>query len=59
MLKKIKETADFILEQSKTEATIGIILGTGLGVGFSYRLGYYQTSEFKDNFGIQLKLAGF
>ena len=31
MLKKIKETADFILEQSKTEATIGIILGTGLG----------------------------
>lgn len=31
MLTKIKETADFILEQSKTEATIGIILGTGLG----------------------------
>ncbi|SMO50878.1 purine-nucleoside phosphorylase [Saccharicrinis carchari] len=31
MLSKIKETADFILEQSKTEATIGIILGTGLG----------------------------
>lgn len=30
-------------------------LGTSLGVGFSYRLGYYQTSEFKDNFGIKLR----
>ena len=34
-------------------------LGTGLDVGFSYRLGYYQTSEFKNNFGIQIKLSGF
>ncbi|WP_066632194.1 purine-nucleoside phosphorylase [Labilibacter marinus] len=31
MLSKIKETANYILEQSKTEAKIGIILGTGLG----------------------------
>lgn len=42
---------------------VGIIwnqfLGTGIGVGFSYRLGYYQTSEFKDNFGLQIKLLGF
>ncbi|AZA86359.1 hypothetical protein EG349_05950 [Chryseobacterium shandongense] len=30
-------------------------LGTGFGVGFSYRLGYYQTSEFKDNIGIKIK----
>ncbi|MFC3161270.1 hypothetical protein SAMN05443633_101342 [Chryseobacterium arachidis] len=30
-------------------------LGTGFGVGFSYRLGHYQTSEFKDNFGIKLR----
>lgn len=31
MLMKIKETADYILEQTKTKANIGIILGTGLG----------------------------
>jgi hypothetical protein len=34
-------------------------LGTALGLGFSYRLGYYQTSEFKDNFGLQLKFVSF
>jgi len=34
-------------------------LGTGLGLGFSYRLGYYQTSEFKDNFGLQLRFVSF
>lgn len=31
MLKKIKETADFLLAAQKTEPRIGIILGTGLG----------------------------
>ncbi|MCW3807380.1 purine-nucleoside phosphorylase [Plebeiibacterium marinum] len=31
MLSTIKETADFIIQKSNTEATIGIILGTGLG----------------------------
>ncbi|TLX76893.1 purine-nucleoside phosphorylase [Labilibacter sediminis] len=31
MLKKIKETANYILQQTQTEAKIGIILGTGLG----------------------------
>ena len=31
MLGKIKATAEFILKQTKTEAKIGIILGTGLG----------------------------
>ncbi|MDN3694127.1 hypothetical protein QWZ06_18515 [Chryseobacterium tructae] len=31
-------------------------LGRNFGVGFSYRLGYYQTSQFKDNFGIQFRL---
>lgn len=30
-------------------------LGTGFGVGFSYRLGYYQTSEFKENMGIKIR----
>ncbi|KQT26229.1 hypothetical protein ASG22_06045 [Chryseobacterium sp. Leaf405] len=30
-------------------------LGRSFSVGFSYRLGYYQTSEFKDNFGIKIK----
>lgn len=30
-------------------------LGTQFGVGFSYRLGYYQTSEFKENMGIKIK----
>ncbi|MCX8533933.1 DUF5686 family protein [Chryseobacterium luquanense] len=30
-------------------------LGRSFGVGFSYRLGYYQTSEFKDNFGVKLR----
>lgn len=32
-------------------------LGRSLGVGFSYRLGHYQTSQFKDNFGLQLRLS--
>ncbi|KUJ56516.1 DUF5686 family protein [Chryseobacterium aquaticum] len=32
-------------------------LGRSFGVGFSYRLGYYQTSEFKDNFGIKLRFS--
>lgn len=32
-------------------------LGTSLGVGASYRIGHYQTSEFKDNIGIQLKFG--
>jgi len=32
-------------------------LGRSFGVGFSYRLGYYQTSQFKDNFGIKIKLS--
>jgi hypothetical protein len=31
-------------------------LGRNFGVGFSYRLGYYQTSQFKDNFGIKFRL---
>lgn len=31
-------------------------LGRSFGVGFSYRLGYYQTSQFKDNFGVQFRL---
>lgn len=31
-------------------------LGRSFGVGLSYRLGYYQTSKFKDNIGIQIKL---
>lgn len=30
-------------------------LGSRYSVGFSYRLGYYQTPQFKDNFGIKLK----
>lgn len=34
-------------------------LGTGFGVGFSYRLGYYQTPNFKDNYGIEVKLLSF
>ncbi|WP_426277103.1 DUF5686 family protein [Chryseobacterium sp. S-02] len=32
-------------------------LGRKFGVGFSYRLGYYQTSQFKDNFGIKIRLS--
>lgn len=39
---------------------VGIIwnrfLGRNFGVGFSYRLGYYQAPRFKDNFGLQFKL---
>ncbi|PIF44879.1 hypothetical protein CLU96_1875 [Chryseobacterium sp. 52] len=31
-------------------------LGRSFGVGLSYRLGYYQTSQFKDNFGLQFRL---
>lgn len=31
MLIKIKETADYILQKTKTQSKIGIILGTGLG----------------------------
>lgn len=30
-------------------------LGTRFGLGLSYRLGYYQTEQFKDNLGIKLK----
>ncbi|MBK1895683.1 DUF5686 family protein [Chryseobacterium paridis] len=30
-------------------------LGTSFGVGLSYRLGYYQTSQFKDNVGIKIR----
>ncbi|MCA6065557.1 DUF5686 family protein [Chryseobacterium sp. RG1] len=32
-------------------------LGRSFGVGFSYRLGYYQTSQFKDNFGIKFRFS--
>lgn len=31
-------------------------LSTQFNLGFFYRVGYYQTSSFKDNFAIQLKL---
>ena len=34
-------------------------LGRGFGVGLSYRLGYYQTSSFKDNFGVKIKFGLF
>lgn len=34
-------------------------LGRGFDVGFFYRLGYYQTSNFNGNYGIQIKLSGF
>lgn len=34
-------------------------LGRSFGVGLSYRLGYYQTPHFKDNFGLQLRLSAF
>ncbi|EJL73008.1 DUF5686 family protein [Chryseobacterium populi] len=34
-------------------------LGRNFGVGLSYRLGYYQTSEFKDNVGIKIRLNAF
>ena len=34
-------------------------LGTRYGIGLSYRLGHYQTSDFVDNFGIQIKLLDF
>ena len=34
-------------------------LGRRFDVGFSYRLGYYQTSQFKDNFGLQLRFVSF
>lgn len=30
-------------------------LGRSFGVGLSYRLGYYQTSQFKDNLGIKIR----
>ena len=29
--------------------------GVPLNLGFFYRVGYYATSEFKENFGLQLK----
>lgn len=32
-------------------------LGTSFGVGFSYRLGYYQTSQFKDNIGLKIRFS--
>ncbi|AQX06556.1 hypothetical protein ATB99_14000 [Elizabethkingia meningoseptica] len=34
-------------------------LGTKFGVGFSYRLGYYQQPGFKDNIGFQIRLNAF
>lgn len=34
-------------------------LGRNLGIGLSYRFGYYQTSEFKDNIGIKIRLNAF
>ena len=34
-------------------------LGSKFGVGFSYRLGYYQMPAFKDNIGFQIKLNAF
>ena len=38
---------------------VGIIwnrfLGRNFGLGFSYRLGYYQTPVFKENFGVKLR----
>ncbi|WP_027473310.1 purine-nucleoside phosphorylase [Saccharicrinis fermentans] len=45
MLSKIRETANFILEQSKTEARIGIILGTGLG-GLVQEINIKSTLEY-------------
>lgn len=32
-------------------------LGRSFGVGFSYRLGHYQTPDFKDNFGLQFRIS--
>ncbi len=32
-------------------------LGTSFGVGISYRLGYYQTSRFKDNVGLKIRFS--
>ncbi len=32
-------------------------LGTSFGVGISYRLGYYQTSQFKDNVGLKIRFS--
>ncbi|OCW72229.1 DUF5686 family protein [Elizabethkingia anophelis] len=34
-------------------------LGSKFGIGFSYRLGYYQMPAFKDNIGFQIKLNAF
>lgn len=34
-------------------------LGRSFGLGFSYRLGHYQTSQFNDNFGIKLRFGIF
>jgi hypothetical protein len=30
-------------------------LGTSYGIGFSYRLGHYQTDVFKENIGVKIK----
>ena len=42
---------------------VGIIwnkfMGTKIGIGFFYRLGYYQMSAFKDNIGFQTELGIF
>lgn len=34
-------------------------LGSNFGIGFSYRLGYYRTPEFSNNFGIKIKFNAF
>ncbi len=34
-------------------------LGTGFGLGFYYRLGHYQTPNFKDNLGIEVSMLNF
>ncbi len=47
MLRKIKETADYILEHSNTEAKIGIILGTGLG-GLVGEIDIKKTLDYDD-----------
>ncbi len=51
MLSKINETADFILKKSNTKASIGIILGTGLGglveeIDINFTLNYDDIPNF-------------
>ncbi len=47
MLKKIKETSDYILEKITTRPSIGIILGTGLG-GLSHEIADPIMIPYKD-----------